>query len=215
MKAGPNKRRRIRSGLFILLLLCACTARAGATPANYAVGFNVDLLPTVLSASEKEFGYSVQGWLGRNHLRLRFVAAHLYIPDKLDGSDRFSHLRNNVGAVICDYTTGDNFDEWWIGSGLELWQQRIEHKYMPVTAGRTPASVDDLPESDGWAEWSNVVMTLGGGYIWKVYRNFYVDPWVAGHYILDPKRISLNGSHYKPKRFQAEASLKLGWYFDL
>jgi hypothetical protein len=203
--------------IFFVLCFAALPAFAQSPtpPATYAIGFNVDLLPTILSATENEFGYSVQGWIGRNHLRLRFVGAHLIMPNSMIGNDQFLNLRNNVGAVICDYTTGDNFDKWWIGSGLELWRQRIEHKSIAVTAGGIPSALDDMPESDGSAEWSNVVFTLGGGYIWKFYRNFYVDPWVAGHYILDPKRISVNRSHYEAKRFQAEASLKLGWNFDL
>ena len=38
-----------------------------------ALGFNVDLLPTALSAANGKAGYAPQVWLGIDHVRLRVV----------------------------------------------------------------------------------------------------------------------------------------------
>jgi hypothetical protein len=46
-----------------------------------AVGFNLDLLPTALSAAHGRPGYAPQVWLGIGHARIRFVGAHLEPPD--------------------------------------------------------------------------------------------------------------------------------------
>jgi hypothetical protein len=46
-----------------------------------AIGFNIDLLPTALSAVNGKLGYAPQVWLGIGHARVRFVGAHLEPPD--------------------------------------------------------------------------------------------------------------------------------------
>jgi hypothetical protein len=46
-----------------------------------ALGFNLDLLPTVLSALNGELGYAPQVWLGVGRARIRFVGSHLEPPD--------------------------------------------------------------------------------------------------------------------------------------
>jgi len=48
-----------------------------------AIGFNVDILPTALSAANGRLGYAPQVWLGIGHARIRFVGAHLEPPKAL------------------------------------------------------------------------------------------------------------------------------------
>jgi hypothetical protein len=45
-----------------------------------ALGFNIDLLPTALSAANGRLGYAPQVWIGIGHARIRFVGAHLEPP---------------------------------------------------------------------------------------------------------------------------------------
>jgi hypothetical protein len=164
-----------------------------------ALGFNIDLLPTALSAVNGKLGYAPQVWVGVDHVRIRIVGAHLEPPDAFAfAPNGFRNPTTTALATIIDYTFGPHFDWWWVGSGFEVWEQTIEHDGV---AGR--------------ANWSNVVFTLGGGYIWRFAGNFFFDPWLGTHAILNPQTLSVGGSEYKPFPLQAEVSLKLGWFAPL
>ncbi len=59
------------------------------------------------------------------------------------------------------------------------------------------------------------MFTGGGGYIWRVAGDFFVDPWAAFHVVLNPQTVSLGGYDYKPFPLQGELSLKVGWFLPL
>ncbi len=85
-----------------------------------ALGFNVDLLPTVLSAANGRLGYAPQVWLGLGHARVRFVGAHLEPPDAFAfAPSGFRNPTTTAFASILDYTFGPRFDGPWVGSGFE------------------------------------------------------------------------------------------------
>ncbi|MDB4990750.1 MAG: hypothetical protein JWN04_5928 [Myxococcaceae bacterium] len=164
-----------------------------------AIGFNLDLLPTVISAANKKLGYAPQVWLGVGHARIRFVGAHLQFPDALAFAPHgFHHATTTVFASIIDYTFGSHFDGAWVGSGMEVWQRSIQHSDV---AGR--------------ARWNSTVFTAGGGYIWRFLGNFYVDPWAGVHATLNPQTVTLGAYHYKSFPLQAEASVKIGWFIPI
>jgi len=164
-----------------------------------ALGVNLDLFPTVASAINGELGYAPQIWVGLDHVRLRFVGAHVEPPDALAfAPDGFRDPTTTVFAAIVDYTFGDHFDGPWLGSGFELWDSTIAHDGV-----------------DGTAHWTSTVFTIGGGYIWRFAGNFFVDPWLAAHAVLDPEAVELGGFDYEPAPILAEASLKLGWFLPL
>jgi hypothetical protein len=161
-----------------------------------ALGFNLDLLPTALSAANGKLGFAPQVWLGVEHARIRFVGAHLEPPNAFAFAPKgFQHPTTTVLAAILDYTFGPRFDGAWLGSGFEIWQSTIEHEGV-----------------DGTAHWSNTVFTVGGGYIWRFAGDFFLDPWAGVHGVLNPQTVSLGGYAYKPFPLQAEASLKVGWF---
>jgi hypothetical protein len=163
-----------------------------------AVGFTVDLLPTVMSATEKKAGYSLQAWAGYDHVRLRAVSAHMHMNDRLIADKAFNDQTLTVGAIIADYVFGNHFNGFWIGSGYEVWMNRIRHK-----------------ESGEHVEWTNHVFTAGCGYIVPVTGNFYMEPWGAAHMILNNSKVSAGGDSFAPRRLSAEVSLKAGYFFDL
>jgi hypothetical protein len=164
-----------------------------------ALGFNLDLFPTVISAANGKAGYAPQVWLGIEPVRIRFVGAHLEPPDALAFADKgFRHPTTTAFAAILDYTTGPHFDGFWAGAGFELWEQSIEHDGIRATA-----------------HWTSAVFTVGGGYIWRFSGNFFLDPWLAAHATLNPQTIALGTFEYKPFPLTAEASLKIGWFADL
>jgi hypothetical protein len=164
-----------------------------------ALGYNLDLFPTVISAVNGKVGLAPQVWVGLEPVRIRFVGAHLEPPDALAFADKgFVHPTTTVFAAIVDYTTGAHFDGFWVGSGFEIWQGSIEHEGVR-----------------GTARWTSTVFTLGGGYIWRVSGNFFLDPWLAAHATLNPQTITLGTFDYKPPPVVADASLKIGWFADL
>ncbi len=164
-----------------------------------ALGFNVDLLPSALSAANGKLGYAPQVWLGIDHVRLRLVGAHLEPPDLFAfASPGFHHPTTTVLAAIIDYTFGPRLDGPWVGSGFEVWQNSIEHDGVP-----------------GTARWESTVFTVGGGYIWRFAGDFFLDPWAGAHLVLNPQTVPVGAFDYGPFPLQAEVSLKIGWFTPL
>ena len=181
-----------------VILAAAGTAAQAEDDRRTAVGFTFDFLPTAMSAACGKAGYSYQTWLGVDHVRCRLVGAQIYMPDSLGASKGFENRSMTVAAGIIDYVFGEHFDGAWVGSGVELWQNRIRHS-------STGANL----------EWTNQVLTLGGGYIYRVAGNFYVEPWGAAHYIMNQRQVRGGTDSYAPQRVSAEVSLKAGYFFDM
>lgn len=173
---------------------------AGVSAARpLAVGFQFDLFPTVVSAVNGKAGYAPQVWLGIDQVRLRLVGAHMEPPDALAFADEgFENPTTTALAFILDYTFGDHFDGFWVCAGFEAWQQTIEHEGV-----------------SGHAAWSSVIGTTGGGYIWRFYDNFYIDPWAGVHWTMNPQEVELGPYTYDPPAVVANASLKVGVFADL
>lgn len=118
-----------------------------------------------------------QVWLGLGHARILFVGAHLEPPNAFAfAPSGFRRPTTTAFASIIDYTFGPSFDGWWLGSGVEVWQNSIEHVGVATNA-----------------RWTSTVLTVGGGYIWRFAGNLFLDPWVGAHLVLNPQRISLGG----------------------
>jgi len=60
-----------------------------------------------------------------------------------------------------------------------------------------------------------VIGTTGGGYIWRFYGNFYVDPWAGVHWTMNPQQVGLRPYQYDPPPVVANASVKGGVFADL
>jgi hypothetical protein len=44
-----------------------------------------------------------------------------------------------------------------------------------------------------------------------IWRGLYLNPWAAGHAPLEIGRVTVGAERYKPRAFEAEVSLKVGW----
>jgi hypothetical protein len=164
-----------------------------------ALGFNLDLLPTVLSAANGKLGYAPQVWLGLGHAPIRLVGAHLEPPEAFAFAPKgFRNPTTTAFAAIIDYTFGAHFDGLSLGSGCEIWQLSIEHDGVA-----------------GTARWASTVFTVGGGYIWRFAGDFFLDPWAGAHVVLNPQTVTLGAFDYKPFPLQGEASLKVGWFVPI
>lgn len=170
-------------------------ADAASPQREVAVGAEVDLLPPVLSATQGALGASGQLWAGTGHFRLRLVGAHLRLPDSLAGvAAGFHGQETTVAALLLDGFFLDRFEGPWLGAGFEFWWSSVGS-----TAGPLRAS------------WNVPVLTAGGGYVFTIWGDLYLNPWAAVHWTTSPREVDLVGLMYSPRRFSAEVSLKVGW----
>lgn len=169
---------------------------AGSLVIKQTVGVAIDLLPPVMSALTGNFGYSAQLWYGYKKFRVRGVMAGFTMPDQLMGNEDFTNLETTATALIFDYFLKNNFRGWWFGAGVERWNNTITAEL----------------NSQAY-KFHDVVATAGSGYIFMVYRNFYVEPWGALHFVLNDEKVTVGATEYSTKKFQGEISLKIGWHF--
>lgn len=154
------------------------------------IGFELDMLPFISG------GYYGSVWYGFDNFRLREVIAKTTVPEfMLDKGFKDNELM--VYAVIADYFFEKNFKGFWIAAGMEYWDSEIAHET------ETQITI-----------YSNTVFTAGGGYVWKFYENFYLNPWAAFHVIVAGDKDIKVGNHiFNPAVFTPEISLKIGWHF--
>jgi hypothetical protein len=156
-------------------------------------GLEIDALPYLTG------GYYFSAWGGYKNFRLRGVFTHFKSPSFVI-PDGFEDQKSDAYTLLVDYFPSadkNEFEKWWIGAGLEYWKNSVQNSSDNATGN-----------------YDNLILTLGGGYVWKIWGNLYLNPWAAAHIALsgaDEKKIGNN--NFKPKGFLYEASLKLGWYF--
>jgi hypothetical protein len=192
----------VRRRVILLTLFALAPARAAEPPAppqaGIALGAELDLLPTVVSAAAGEVGAGGNVWIGRDRLRLRAVGTRMTFPDGFQTPSGFQDRELTVAAGIVDLFFARDFSGPWIGAGLEYWWNTIGSPAGPDTAS-----------------WSSGVATLGGGFVWKLRGNLYLNPWAAGHLLLSRPEVTLYGATWKPGALTGEVSLKVGWYTSL
>jgi hypothetical protein len=153
-------------------------------------GVELDVLPYATG------GYYGSFWVGHDRLRVRPVIARTTLPDFMV-DDGFENADIDAYALIVDYFFHEGFEGFWVGGGVEHWQNSIEN----ATSG-------------GKATWSNTIATVGGGYVWRLKGGFYINPWAAGHLVVGgPTQVPVGDAVYQPSRFSPEVSVKLGWVF--
>ena len=157
------------------------------------VGTEIDALPYLTG------GHYFSIWSGYHNFRLRGVFTHFKSPSFII-PDGYEDQKTDAYTLLVDYFTvsdKNEFEKWWIGAGFEYWKNSVVN------------STDNVN-----GKYENAILTIGGGYVWKIRGNWYLNPWAAGHYALSGAgEEQIGNDSFKPKRFLYEASLKLGWYF--
>lgn len=129
-------------------------------------------------------------------LHYRVILTEVNTPSFLIPKD-FSNNEVEVYALITDYFFREGFSGLWIGSGLEWWKGEIFTR-----------------DKSAKGDYSSYMYTLGGGYVWKFYRNFYLNPWAGGHLRLGgDEKVNAGARQFHPSLVIPEVSLKLGWHF--
>lgn len=158
---------------------------------QYTLGTELDALPFITGG----YYFSVVG--GYDHFRLRAIISLVNPPGFAYDSAHFSNLSLHAYAAVVDYFFKPDLNGYWIGGGIERWLASI-HGMNGQSTG-------------SFQEW---VATLGVGYVWYFYSNFYLNPWVAGHLRVGGDSQSIVGTQiYSVNTLQGEGSVKLGWHF--
>ena len=181
----------MRKTFIIFSVLASMTSKGQAGKENKnAIGFELDVLPYLTG------GYYGSIWYGHNHMRYRAIVTKVETPEFIL-EDGFTNNKIQAYTFITDYFFKSNFEKWWIGAGLEYWKGQVQ----------TDAQVST-------AEYNNTIFTIGGGYVWKFYKNFYLNPWAAAHIrIAGDTKVAVDNMEFEPSAITPEISFKLGWYF--
>jgi hypothetical protein len=163
------------------------------SPRRWAFGSEIDALPFAMK------GYYGSVFVGRNGWKLRAVAARSTTPSFMV-TDGFKDKRTDACALLADRFIGarrEKLEGLWVGGGGEYWRSRIRTDASPV-----------------YTDYHNVMLTAGSGYVWKLSRHFYLNPWTAGHFAAAGKRdIVVSGKSYKQPVITPEGSIKIGITF--
>lgn len=178
--------------IYLLFAAPAVVAQTDTHKPTLTLGVEVDALPYLTG------GYYGSIWAGHNHVRYRAIITQVTTPSFML-EDGFANNKIQCYTAVADYFFGRNFQKWWVGSGVEYWRGSIQSEQKLSTA-----------------RYSNVILTAGGGYVWKFFRNFYINPWVAIHTrVAGDSHVLVDGLRFHPARLTPEFSVKIGWKFPL
>lgn len=183
------------------VLAVVSPARAGQGPGEtpgpvmqpVRIGAEFDVLPYATGGA---YGSLI---VGRGAWRIRGVVSRVNIPEAFV-ADGFSDQRTDAVALLADRFIGAGSREargFWVGGGVEYWQNRVRRE-----------------GSEAYTAYHNTMLTAGGGYVWHLTRHVYLNPWAAAHAsVAGDRDVDVSGAAFTPRRFTAEASLKLGIVF--
>jgi hypothetical protein len=179
--------------IFALLVFVSAIANAQTkeNKSRLSIGAETDVLPYITGGN---YG---SAWVSKNHFRYRAVITNVTTPEFML-KDGFTNNNIMVYAALVDYFFKPIPEKWWIGAGFEYWDAEIQTSSKLSTV-----------------KYNNTMFTAGGGYVWRVYKNFYLNPWAAAHVrIAGDKSVMVDGKKFEPSLLLPELSLKIGWYFN-
>ncbi len=172
-----------------LILALAC-ATGWAQPAPCAIQWSaeVDAVP-----------FATGGWYGSlaagsGAWRLRGVVAEVHPPSTFEPKG-WTGGRTRAQALLLDRFFEAGFNGPWTGFGVERWEERIRPDGQP-----------------GKAAMNSLQGTLGAGWVYRMGSHFTLNPWMAAHArMAGDREAQADGQVCRPRRIQAEASVKAGW----
>lgn len=159
-------------------------------PDLWSIGVETDLLPYLTG------GYYAAVNLGYRGMRLRTVYSQLYPPDFITPSGFYQYDLAST-AYLLDYFLGKkrlNFEGPWLSAGFEHWQQTAVNENNNISG-----------------DFTSSILTFGGGYIWYLFHNVYLNPWLAAHLVVNDNSTDIGGNQFESDRIIPSVSLKLGW----
>lgn len=156
-------------------------------------GLEVDALPFIFG------GYYGSVWTSVDNFRFRAIVTQINQPDFVT-QDGFEDLETNAYTFLVDYfpfVDNGDLSGLWIGAGAEYWDNSVVNSEDKVSG-----------------DFENYIFTLGAGYVIKIYKNLYINPWGAFHLrVAGDKEMQIGTKKYDCPLILPEVSVKLGWYF--
>ena len=157
------------------------------------IGIEQDVLPYFLK------GWIACAWVGQNKTRLRIAYAHATSPD-LFNPDGFTNSKTRALGFQFEQFFKPEFKGFWVGPGIGYWWNTID------------SEVDTENPSQSF---ESLIISLGGGYNWYLWKGLYVSPWVAGHLRVSGNHaLEFSNGSFTPWRVTPEVSVKVGWRFN-
>lgn len=183
----------MRRSLFFLALTVLITSVAAAQEhpsGKLSFGLEQDFLPYATG------GYYAGAWVGKDHFRVRALTARVHKPD-LIVKKGFTHNNVTAYALVADYFLKQDFNGWWVSTGLVRWNSSIQSDARLSTV-----------------HYKNNLLNGSIGYNIPLSKNFYLAPWAGMHLrIGGDKHFLVDGKDFSAPLLNPEASLKVGWRF--
>jgi hypothetical protein len=175
--------------LVILLTLGITITALAADDQGLTFGMELDALPYISG------GHYISGVIGYDHYNLRLITTHTSIPSFVTPKG-YKNWDMDVNAVIVDYFPDESREGLWLGGGIEFWDSKIKNK-----------------NTNDSGKFSQKILTVGCGYVYKMTEHWYVNPWAALHYNLGDESVAIGTGNMKLQDAMYEASIKLGYQF--
>lgn len=175
--------------IFTIILLSLFYLPGISQTKTSTAGIEIDALPYLTG------GYYGSIWYGHQHMRYRAIITAVTTPSFMV-KDGFTENKINAYTLITDYFFKPGFEKWWIGAGLEYWKGQIQTEARQSTS-----------------KYDNVIVTAGGGYVWKFYHHFYLNPWGGIHVRAGGESsVRVDDKTFNPPVITPEVSVKIGWH---
>jgi hypothetical protein len=185
----PNMKRFLYPFILFMQLLTFKSAAQLAT-SKWSTGFELDALPYITG------GWFGSVWAGKDHWRLRFLAASVKKPD-FTTMNGFTNHHINAYALVADHFLEKEWKGWWLGGGTVIWNSRIQTDAQLKTASFT-----------------NYLLNGSAGYNFKISKKIYLSPWAGMSVRMGgDKKAVVDNKPYTLPLLNPEASLKLGIWF--
>lgn len=177
--------------MFITIInTSAQTENRKACKKEFHIGGELDLFPYISG------GYYGSVFGNYEQVKIRLIYSQANVP-KFILPDGFDKNKMKVYALLFDYFLNKEVSDLWIGAGFELWKNKARN---------------ETDKTEGSFE--NYIFTAGGGYVYYLTENIYLNPWAAFHLrIAGNKETEIGNAVYKSPLILPEVSLKIGVMF--
>jgi len=178
--------------LIIINISIGQIRRSGHGQTYYACGAELSPFPFFTG------GYSGTLWWGANHIRISGSVAKTSTP----GFFIPAGFKNNVirsYGLNGEYFFGQAFKNLWAGGGAEYWQGSIDNS-----------------EDNAHGEYTNYMLTVGAGYVIKIWHGIYVNASGSVHLVVaGGKVVEVGNATFNANTIVPDLSLKIGYHFPL
>ena len=156
---------------------------------RFHLGIELDALPFVTG------GYFGAMTIGTQKLRGRLLYTKVNMPSFITPS-QFNYHRVHSTAVLVDYFFKDmSQNGFWLGLGIVRWNSSIREKSSDITK-----------------EFDTYLINGSLGYLYPIWKRFYISPWAGMSIPLNASApVKIGNSIYQRPFFNPEASIKIGF----